>query len=519
MTASATALLQKQRQLGLGLIVPILLGLALVRLIGLKFSVVDLFVDEAQYWAWSRDLAFGYFSKPPLLAWTIALAERVCGASEACIRSPAPIFYFATSLVIYAAARTLYDDRTAVWAALLCALAPGVVFSARIISTDVPLVLFWALALLAYLKLLADPRPGWGIGWGIVLGFALGLGLLAKYAMIYFFLGIALAAVLDRDARALLRNRSLWLGFVIAAALILPNIVWNLGNGLVTFKHVGENINNSGSGFNPLRLPDFLLSQFGVLGPITFAVLLFALARIRSSTVTRADRLLLAFAIPPLALIAATSLVTHVNANWAATSFVSAVIVAAAILVRGDAWHLLRASVVIGAVVQVALLAGDAVATQVGLPHGLGGDAYHRTLGWRALAEIAGQLAQKTGARTLAGEDRYGVAALAYYRRDQPEQILQWPSSGPAQFDLTRGLTATAAEPILMITYCTHPERLERFYTNVVPLGRIDTPTGPTSKRSFAAFELSGPREPIGPLAPCVPGPVPAELQRPVAVP
>lgn len=515
MTASVTVPLQKQRRLGLGLLVPVLLALTIVRLIGLKFSLVDLFVDEAQYWSWSRDLAFGYFSKPPLLAWTIALAEHVCGSSEACIRSPAPIIYFATSLVTYAAARVLYDERTAFWAALLCALAPGAVFSARIISTDVPLLLFWALALFGYLKLLADPHPR----WGIVLGVALGLGLLAKYAMIYFLLGVALAAMFDRDARGLLRNRALWLGFVIALAVVLPNIVWNLANGFVTFKHVGENIENSSSGFNLLRMPEFLASQFVIFGPITSAVLLIAIARIRSSAITRADRLMLSFAIPPLALITAASLATNVYANWAATSFISASILAAATLVRDAAWRWLSASIAIGLVVQVALLAGDAVATQVGLPRGLGGDVYHRTLGWRTLGEISGRLAQKTGARSLASENRNVVAALAYYWRDQPQQILQWPSGGPAQFDLTRGVTAASPEPILLIAECPYPERLQRYYADVVALGRIDTSTGPTSQRSFVAFALSGHRGPIGALAPCESGIKPAQLTQPSRFP
>ena len=30
--------------------------------------VRDLLPDEAQYWSWSRHLAFGYFSKPPIIA-------------------------------------------------------------------------------------------------------------------------------------------------------------------------------------------------------------------------------------------------------------------------------------------------------------------------------------------------------------------------------------------------------------------------------------------------------------------
>src|SRR2546423_222744 len=118
------------------LAVAILAALTAVRLIGLQFSTVDLFFDEAKYWAWSREPAFGYFSKPPLLAWTIWLAEHICGSSEACIRAPAPVFWFGTSLLVYAVARALYDVKVAFYAALSLALALGSVFSSRIISTD-----------------------------------------------------------------------------------------------------------------------------------------------------------------------------------------------------------------------------------------------------------------------------------------------------------------------------------------------------------------------------------------------
>src|SRR5438128_8810051 len=151
---------------GLGLAAVILALLTVIRLAGLKLSVVNLFFDEAQYWAWSRELAFGYFSKPPLLAWVIAVAERVCGSSEACIRAPAPIFYFGTSLLVYAVARQLYDGRVAFFAALSTALATGAVFSARIVSPGVALVFFLALALLASVQLSA----GAGARRAVVLG-------------------------------------------------------------------------------------------------------------------------------------------------------------------------------------------------------------------------------------------------------------------------------------------------------------------------------------------------------------
>jgi hypothetical protein len=37
----------------------------------LHFDSTDLFVDEAQYWFGRRNIDFGYYSKPPMIAWVI----------------------------------------------------------------------------------------------------------------------------------------------------------------------------------------------------------------------------------------------------------------------------------------------------------------------------------------------------------------------------------------------------------------------------------------------------------------
>ena len=88
-------------------LVAILAGLTVVRIVGLKFSAVEFFFDESQYWVWSKTPAFGYFSKPPLLAWIIHEADRICGDSEACLRAPAPLFHLGTCIVSYFVARML----------------------------------------------------------------------------------------------------------------------------------------------------------------------------------------------------------------------------------------------------------------------------------------------------------------------------------------------------------------------------------------------------------------------------
>jgi 4-amino-4-deoxy-L-arabinose transferase-like glycosyltransferase len=51
-----------------------------LRLVLLAFNRTDLFVDESQYWLWGQDFAFGYYSKPPLIAWVIGAVTTLAGS-------------------------------------------------------------------------------------------------------------------------------------------------------------------------------------------------------------------------------------------------------------------------------------------------------------------------------------------------------------------------------------------------------------------------------------------------------
>ena len=114
----------------------------------------DLFFDEAQYWAWSEEPAFGYYSKPPLIAWIIGAAtDGVRGRANpasacprrCCTRRPrSPSSGSGAGSMTRASARS---------AALAFATLPGVSLSAGLISTDVPLLLCWALALVGFAAL------------------------------------------------------------------------------------------------------------------------------------------------------------------------------------------------------------------------------------------------------------------------------------------------------------------------------------------------------------------------------
>ena len=123
---------------------PILLALLLaailaVRIVGLAVSNAELYFDEAQYWSWAQQFDFGYFTKPPLIAWIIGAATSVCGDTPFCIRLPSPLMHCATAFLLYLVGLRLFDRRVAFWSALVYALMPGTALSSGLMSTDVPM--------------------------------------------------------------------------------------------------------------------------------------------------------------------------------------------------------------------------------------------------------------------------------------------------------------------------------------------------------------------------------------------
>jgi len=71
------------------------------------------------------------------------------------------------------------------------------------------------------------------------LGVALGLGFLNKYNILFLVVGLGPALLLS-SLRKIFGNRYLYLGIGIALLLALPNIIWQLRNGMPVLHHMQE---------------------------------------------------------------------------------------------------------------------------------------------------------------------------------------------------------------------------------------------------------------------------------------
>lgn len=392
----------------------LLLALLTVRIAGLFLARTELYFDEAQYWAWAQEMDFGYFTKPPLLAWIIAAITKICGDAEPCVRLASPFLHTLTAFLVYALAARLYNTRIAFWSALVYATLPGISFSSTVISTDAPLLLCFTGAMLAFHHHIERPR----LLTGLLLGLCLGLGLNAKYAMGYFFLCAGIYLLLAPHARFILGRVSTWLALPPAAALIAPNILWNLHHDFATMQHVAGNAGWRG-GIHVNKVLEFIASQFAVLGPVVFAIFLAGLIRKEKTEKPQADIFLLCFSAPVLILISFQGLLSQALANWAAVAFPAVVLLATALLSRWP--RLFGFSLGLHSAAAALVILGAIYAPFLRMSSGE--LAFKRMLGWRELAASIESAARKEKLSVIAIDGRPLSAEMFYYLRNANLEI------------------------------------------------------------------------------------------------
>lgn len=523
-----------------------LLILLVMRVVFTGLSPLNLYADEAQYWRWGDTLEWGYYSKPPMIAWVIHVVTSVFGNAEWAVRLPAAFLHTAGAAFIFFLARDMYGARVGMFASLGYALMPAVILSSVVISTDGVLIPFWCAALWALWRL----RSGQG-AWvsALGLGVAVGLGFLSKYAMLYFAIGIVLVLLIDVQSRRALFTWKGLAALAVVATIFAPHLAWNAANDFKTVSHTVDNANLGGDLINPENALTFLVDQLGVFGPISFLALVFGIFVMRSEDegIMGRDRWLLCFILPVLLIILAQAVLSRANANWAATAYPAASVLVAAWLARArpnrNLWYIIAAisflafllapdvslttRLLIGAIVAAAILGfghfvrhspsgllwtslslhavlmgalmtialvPPAMSTSLGFDNAL-----KRTRGWDSAAEQLFARAEELDATSVLLDEREAWHGLDYYARDRETPMISWRRyAGPKSFSEAEPLEGALAERVLVASI--HPgmrPRLRSDFQTFEHVGAISIPLGTRSNgcpivREFQLYLGSG---------------------------
>lgn len=459
-----------------------LVALTIWRLAAAWHGHVELYADEAQYWIWSLKPDWGYYSKPPVVAWAIYLGTHLFGDGEMGVRAAAALTYPATAWVLFLLVRRLFrqaprGEAMAFWTGLIFATLPMTSLGSQLITTDALLLLFWSLALLCTASALETDR--WRNWLG--LGLAVGLGLLAKYSMVFFALGLVAYLLFSPTQRHRLRTPQPYVAAVVALLVVLPNIVWNANHQYISFQHTAEISQLDRSLFHPTAFFHFFLSQFAVFGPTLAAGLLWLALRPQPWRNDDRLRLLAAFSMAPLAAFLGLALLSRAFANWAAFAYAAGTaLVVVAWLQRGHRGWVV-ATLILNLVAAVAIYHLHDLSATLGVQLSRKTDPYGRVTGHRALGlKVAEQLRAHPGARLLA-EDRKLYALLRYYARPYSEgaRFLNMGGRIGNHFALSENIKEAPSGEFLLVSRYGLDAHLPLWFVKVTPLPPIRLPLYP----------------------------------------
>jgi 4-amino-4-deoxy-L-arabinose transferase-like glycosyltransferase len=418
------------------------IALLLLRLAAAAWTPITF--DEAYYWIWAKNLAFGYYDHPPGVALVIRLGIMIAGDNELGIRLVSILLALPMSYAVYRAAEILFGGkRVAANAAILLNVTLMAAVGTLIVTPDSPLLVASSFVLFFLAKVLESGRGAW---W-LAVGAAVGLALLSKYTAMFFGPAILIWLISVPKLRRWFWSPWLYLGGLVALAVFSPVIIWNADHHWVSFiKQLGRSQIDH---FRLSFIAELIPTQIAFATPLVFtlgAMGHYALMRREGGAL--ASRVLIGAMFWVITLYFLWhSLHARVEANWFAPVY-PAFAVAAAVAADVTRWQrhaqatakfCLRWAAPVGALMFAALI----VQANTGWLSGYRRDATVRSIGvgWTALAGEIEAARARVGASCVLAPD-YGTASwLAFYLPKgtcvvQPTQRIRWinmPEPDPAK--------------------------------------------------------------------------------------
>jgi len=229
------------------------------------------FRDELYYVACGQHLAFGYVDQPPLSILLLRLSELLLGSSLFAIRLLPALAGAATVAITGLITRELGGRAWAIalaCAGSLCALfnlAVGNFFSMNAFEP-----LFWMGCMYLLVRIINGGSPTLWLWFGVLVG----LGLENKHSTVFFAAGVCIALLLTPERRHF-AEKWIWFGGLIAFAVALPNILWQVRHHWPTYELL-SNIARSDKNI-ALSPAQFIVQQIVFMNPGTLPLWLAGL--------------------------------------------------------------------------------------------------------------------------------------------------------------------------------------------------------------------------------------------------
>lgn len=194
----------------------------------------DLHRDEYLHLDQARHLAWGYDSVPPFTSW-ISFIILHLGNSVFWVKFFPALFGAGTLVLVWKTVEALGGNLFAMVLAATGVLLSVVLRLNILYQPNSFDVLAWTAFYYAAVRYIEAEQRRWLYAAAIIFA----IGFLNKYNIAFLVIGTIPAALLTKY-RNVFAKKDLYIALMIAAALVLPNLLWQFRNGFPVFHHLKE---------------------------------------------------------------------------------------------------------------------------------------------------------------------------------------------------------------------------------------------------------------------------------------
>ena len=423
----------------------ITISLAVPKILFTLRPEVNLFTEEAQYWLWSQNMAWHYYSKPPLVAVLNFLSTSVFGNTEMAVRINAILSGVGIAWVTYLFGSYLYSKKIGFWAALIVQSMPVWWLASTFHMTDSSLTLFWTLSIYLCYRGIRENSSKW---W-LLAGITTAMGLMAKVVIMLVFPVLIIYLLYIGEFNVHKKN---FLKFILISLLgFIPAFIWNWQNNFDTFRHLlalsgTEGINNIPTNLSiaSRSFIEFILSQMAVVSLFLLPAWLAAFRYTIKSKNAESIYLILPGLLAFLTF-AALSIFKDAMINWPAFAYTGLAIVLAKWIDRQSIrWKKITFSgVFLGMFIPILFLSPDYLGLKSSnIMIKTEQNLIKRLLGHQQLAERIDFLTDSLAIEApFVFSDSYHTASeLSFYLSGNPQTYVINMGVRKNQFDLWKGM-------------------------------------------------------------------------------
>ena len=299
----------------------LILGIGfIVRIVASMFVTPG--IDEAYYGVCSFFPAWGFFDHPPIVAITTGIGRWLSGSfSTLSLRFGAILLFIISAILMYYIVRSLFNRKAAIFSILFLHTIPYFfVGMGAFVIPDNALGVFWLLFIVSILRVHQTQKSVWFLLSGVSLGFAM----LSKYHAILLIASIGFCLIAFNEWRRYWKSPFLYIGFILAGIIFLPNILWNAQHNWVSYAYqFGKGVSR-----NSLSFTNFyqgVLVQAAYLLPWIMIILIMGIIKTIDKN-DKATRWLLPFALLPIGIFTLIGATQQILPHWPMPGYLAAII-------------------------------------------------------------------------------------------------------------------------------------------------------------------------------------------------